>query len=76
MVTTRVLELTVLCIDLYPLRLVVMLEWVVVMVSLVSHFSGVKNHLRGTLLEVSEKEISARLNWGVKTSSECGCQYS
>lgn len=76
MVTTRVLELTVLCIDLYPLRLVVMLEWVVVMVSLVSHFSEVKNHLRGTLLEVSEKEIPARLNWGVKTSSECGCQYS
>lgn len=76
MVTTRVLELTVLCIDLYPLRLVMMLEWVVVMVSLVSHFSGVKNHLRGTLLEVSEKEISTRLNWGVKASSECGCQYS
>lgn len=76
MVTTRVLELTVLCIDLYSLRLVMMLEWVVVMVSLVSHFSGVKNHLRGTLLEVSEKEIPTRLNWRVKISSECGCQYS
>lgn len=75
MVTTGILELTVLCTDLYPLPLVTMLEWLVVMVSFVSHFSGVKNHLRGTLLEVSVKEIPARLNWGMKTS-ECGCQYS
>lgn len=62
MVTTRVLELTVLCTDLCPLQLVTMLEWVVVMGSLVSHFSGVKNHLRGTRLEVSVKKIPARLN--------------
>lgn len=76
MVTIGVLELTVLCTDLYLLLLVQMLEWVGVMANLVSQFNGIKNHLRDILLNVSVKEIPESFKRGVKTYSECGCQYS
>lgn len=71
-----VMKLMVLCTDLYPLQLVQMLEWVAVMVNLVSQFNGIKNHLSDTRLDVSVKETPERFNRGVKTCSECGCQYS